>query len=244
MPLAEKTYTLTVTNNNGCSATASTAVTVNPTTSPVINLSSNSPVCDGSVLSFTVTPQITGSYSLTFPDGFISTTQNTQDFRFRVISPRDQGTYTLSVINGSTCLSTSATTSVVINPLPPAPTISGGSSATLCGGSTFTLTGTAASNLCLQWVRSPETTNNLGTGLTQVVDKSGSYRLRATDQIGCSSFSSPSSVVIADYVFSGGITSTDSKQIGRISRSGIPTNCASTLDCQLFSSTRDRKSVV
>jgi hypothetical protein len=59
---AQGTYALTATNTNGCSATASTAVTVNPSTNPVINISSNSPVCDGGTLSFTVTPQITGSY--------------------------------------------------------------------------------------------------------------------------------------------------------------------------------------
>jgi Secretion system C-terminal sorting domain len=139
----------------------------------------------------------------------------------------------LSVVNSSTCLSTSATTSVVVSPRPPAPTISGGSN-TLCSGSTFTLTGTAAPNLSLQWVRSPGTINNLGTGLTQIVDKSGAYRPRATDQLGCSSFSSSSRVVIADHVFSGSITSTDSKQVGRLSRS-TATNCASTLNCTVFS---------
>ena len=66
------TYTVTVTNAAGCSASASTTVAVNVL--PVISAGSNSPVCEGSTLNLTSNGGV--SYIWNGPNGFTFTGQN------------------------------------------------------------------------------------------------------------------------------------------------------------------------
>ena len=107
-PTTTTIYSVTVTDDSGDTASASGIIYVNPL--PVASAASNSPVCDGNILSFNG-----GSDGLTYtwtgPNGFSNTSQNpslTADLSM-------SGTYTLIVNDPNNCYDTT-TTDVVINP--------------------------------------------------------------------------------------------------------------------------------
>ncbi|GIV40885.1 MAG: hypothetical protein KatS3mg034_0195 [Vicingaceae bacterium] len=128
---ASGTYTVTVTDANGCSNTATTNVTVNPLPNPTA--SSNSPICAGQTLNLSATGGV--SYSWSGPNGFSSNSQNPS---IPNASTAASGTYTVTVTNANGC-SNSATTNVTINPLPN-PTAS--SNSPICAGQTLNLSAT------------------------------------------------------------------------------------------------------
>jgi gliding motility-associated-like protein len=110
-PAATGTYTLTVSDANGCSNTASVSVTVVPQFS--VSASSNSPVCEGDDIQLSVNNVAGASYSWTGPGGYNSTQQNP------VISNAglsQNGVYTVTVTAGS--CSESANVMVIIHPSP------------------------------------------------------------------------------------------------------------------------------
>jgi hypothetical protein len=83
------TYTVTVTNSDGCTSTATTDVIVNPKNT--VTVSSNSPVCQGSDI--VLGASAGASYSWSGPNGFTSTERNpTIPFAFDV----NAGDYTVS----------------------------------------------------------------------------------------------------------------------------------------------------
>jgi hypothetical protein len=63
------TYTVTVTASGGCTATASTVVTVHPL--PVVSITGTTPVCAGGTISLTATGG--GTYAWSGPGGFTAT---------------------------------------------------------------------------------------------------------------------------------------------------------------------------
>ncbi|MDV7393673.1 hypothetical protein RZS08_20015, partial [Arthrospira platensis SPKY1] len=95
------TYSVTVTDNKGCSAVATTSVTVNP--NPTVTASSNSPVCAGYTINLNSTA--TGgttpyTYSWAGPGGFTSTAQNpTRSNATLAMS----GTYSVTVTDNKGC---------------------------------------------------------------------------------------------------------------------------------------------
>ncbi|MFO0839494.1 MAG: lamin tail domain-containing protein [Phycisphaerae bacterium] len=105
-------YTLTVTDGNGCMASASTTVVVNA--NPAASASSNSPVCDGGTLNLLGGPNGMASYSWTGPNGFSSNVQNPS---VPSVTAAAAGLYTLTVTDGNGC-SASASTNVVVNSNP------------------------------------------------------------------------------------------------------------------------------
>ena len=68
------TYTITVTDGNGCSSTASTLVTVN--TLPSATASSNSPVCAGETLSLIGGVNGLSIYNWSGPNSYTSSNQS------------------------------------------------------------------------------------------------------------------------------------------------------------------------
>ena len=128
------TYTLTVTDNNGCgSSSESFDVIVNPR--PVIdNISNSGPVCVGAMVQLTV--EVSGgsgiySFAWNGPDGFSSTEQNPE---IGPVTSASAGVYTVTVTDGEGCERTAQTT-VVVNDLPLA-TLTG--SASYCEGESET----------------------------------------------------------------------------------------------------------
>ncbi len=117
------TYTVTVTNSFGCTATAQTSVTVN--SRPVVTASCNSPICEGDTLRL----KSTGGTNCNWTGiaGFTSADPNPV---ITNTTPSMSGLYTVIITNGFGCTK-SAQTNSVINPKPDI-TIS--SSPAICSG--------------------------------------------------------------------------------------------------------------
>lgn len=114
---AAGTYTLTVTNASGCSASATVVVTINTVNLPTAV--ANTP-CVGGDLNLVGGPSGMATYSWTGPNGFTSSVQNPT---ITGVTAAAAGTYTLTITNSGGG-SASVTVDVIINPLP-APVIVG-----------------------------------------------------------------------------------------------------------------------
>lgn len=113
---AAGTYSVTATVSNCVSAAATTNVVIYATP-PTPAPSSNSPLCDGSDIHLTTPATGSATYSWTGPNGFNSNQQNPDILG---ATPSNSGTYTVSVtVNG--CSSSSASTNVIVHPIPAAP---------------------------------------------------------------------------------------------------------------------------
>jgi hypothetical protein len=169
-------YTVTFTDNNGCSATsAPVSVTVN---TPVATITPSGPVsfCDpGSV---TLNVAAASSY-LWAPNG-----QTTQS-----ITVSTTGTYSVTVTDGNGCTASSSV-NVAANAYPTA-SVSGNT--VLCTGTSNLLTSSATAGsgtiASYQWILNGST--NLGTAATQSASTTGSYTVRVTNSNGCSVTSAP-----------------------------------------------------
>jgi gliding motility-associated-like protein len=133
-------YTVMVTNPNGCQSAASIATIITVNALPLAAAGNNGPVCVGSTLSLTGEPSGMTSYSWTGPNGFASLLQNPT-----VSTPAAlpmAGVYTLAVTNASGCYD-SVAMSVVINALP---VVNAGADTTIPNGTSTlinaTVTGT------------------------------------------------------------------------------------------------------
>ncbi|MET3885920.1 beta strand repeat-containing protein [Niastella sp. OAS944] len=109
---ASGVYTVVVTDENGCSATTTTNVTINALPTPTAG--SNTPQCAGSTLNLTANGG-TG-YNWSGPNGFTSTTPNPS---ITNVTTAASGVYTVVVTDGNGCSATT-TTNVAITPLPTA----------------------------------------------------------------------------------------------------------------------------
>ncbi|MBI2274299.1 MAG: HYR domain-containing protein, partial [Bacteroidetes bacterium] len=105
------TYTVTVTNASGCSASASTTVAVKAL--PVITALSNSPVCEGATLTLNANGGV--DYFWTGPNGFVA--NNSQNPSINTVTLAAAGTYTVKGAGANGCNS-DATVTVIVNPVP------------------------------------------------------------------------------------------------------------------------------
>ena len=127
------TYTLTVTNSNGCSDDESINVTVNA--KPTATASSNSPVCEGATIELYGGPNGMTTYNWTGPNGFGSSLRNPTIINATALNA---GTYYLNVTDGG-CVSDPASTVVVVNTRP---TVEAGDDEGACiDAAAFNLTG-------------------------------------------------------------------------------------------------------
>ncbi len=129
----------------GCSSLAgTTTVTINPTpTSPIPT--SNSPVCVGSQINLTSNLVPGATYSWSGPNGYLSAIQNPS---IPNSTTAMSGTYSLTVTIGG-CTSLPATTNVVVNATPSAPTVS--SNSPICEGSSINLTSNTVTGATYAW---------------------------------------------------------------------------------------------
>jgi gliding motility-associated-like protein len=181
-------YTVTVTTAGGCSATATTNVTVNSTLA--IAISSNSPVCSGANLQLNGPLLAGGNYTWSGPNGYAS---NLQSPVINVVTNAAAGNYTLDVVDANGCTGTSNLV-VVVNSLP----ISNASNTgPFCEGSTLQLnagggtnyswTGPAAFSSLLQNPSISNCTPAMG----------GLYTVTVSDANNCSSVATTNVVVNA-----------------------------------------------
>jgi len=170
------TYSVTVTDNKGCSAVATTSVTVNP--NPTVTASSNSPVCLGSGIYLSSNP-LSGTPPYNFnwagPGGFTSTSQNPTRMNATLGMT---GTYYLTITDAYGC-SASSSTSLNVSLKPnltcnvieqPGCSINSGIANAIATG------GTAPYNY--QWSNGATTQTVTGLG-------AGTYSVTATDANGC-----------------------------------------------------------
>lgn len=137
-------YSVTATVNGCTSPPAAATVVVNPTPSaPVVN--NNSPLCAGQTLNLTASNILNAAYSWTGPSGFTSALPNPVRNNIAVV---DSGIYSVTV-TVSGCTSTSATTHVVVNPVPAAQPIS--TNSPLCAGQTLTLFASPVAGAIYSW---------------------------------------------------------------------------------------------
>lgn len=87
---------------------------------PIVAIAEVKDVCKESPISFELTQTVDGgTYDWVGPNNFVSQIANPKKLKSELA---DAGTYTVTVTNGQSCSAT-ATTSVVINELPPLPTV-------------------------------------------------------------------------------------------------------------------------
>ena len=130
IPTSNTTYTVTGTDANGCSKTATTNVIVNAL--PIVTAASSATaVCAGQSVVLTAN----GATSYTWTNG-----PNTSTY---TVNPLTNATYTVEGLDNNNCFNTSSITiSVTANP-----TVSAiASSTAICAGQTVTLTANGASN--------------------------------------------------------------------------------------------------
>ena len=160
------TFTLSIIDQNNCTSLRSNTVvvTVNPTpVKPTITATGPTTFCADQRVTLTASTE----------DNYLWSTGQTN----QAIPVNQSGNYNLRVKNRFGCLSPiSDGVSVLVYPLPAAPTITAQSRTTFCEGDQVTLT--TSSSLGMLWT-SGETTPTLS------VRKSGSYATRARDRNGC-----------------------------------------------------------
>ncbi len=165
-------YTVTIANAAGCKATATINVTV---TTPTTSASNTGPYCAGQTISLN-TPAGT-SYTWTGPSAF---TSNNQNPTIANSTTAMSGVYTVTTTTGL-CKAT-ATTNVVVNPLPaPAPTNTG----PYCPGNTIQLNVGAFNTYTWSGPSSFASNAQNPTQTNAQTTNSGNYTVTVTNATGC-----------------------------------------------------------
>lgn len=184
------TYTVTITDGLGCTATASYTLVVNPL--PNANASSNSPVCSGQTLNLNATGGT--SYAWTGPNSFSNNTSNPS---INNVTTANSGTYTVTVTDVNNCTNT-ANVSVVVNPFPNA-TVS--SNSPVCVGNTLSLNANGGNSY--QWMGPNSFTSNVqNPSISNVtLAAAGTYTVTVTDANSCSTTTTTNVVVNNNITF-------------------------------------------
>ncbi|MBI4648038.1 MAG: hypothetical protein HY738_16005, partial [Bacteroidia bacterium] len=170
------TYTVTVTDANGCSGTDNIIVTVN--TLPAATATNNSPVCVGKTLTLTGGPGAMTTYSWSGPDSYSNATQSPTVSGSATTAMA--GVYTITVTDGNGCTDTETTT-VTVNTLPLATATS---NSPVCVGKPLTLTGGPGGMTTYSW-SGPDsysnTTQSPTVSSSATTAMAGVYTITVTD---------------------------------------------------------------
>ncbi len=177
------TYTVEVTNANGCKAiSAATTVVVNPFPTATISTTTPTTFCVGGNVVLTASA---GS-SYVWKNGNTTLNSTTQ-----TLTATAAGTYTVEVTNANGCKATSVATTVTVNPLPTA-TISTTTPTTFCQGGSVVLTASAGSSYI--WKNGNTTLSTTTQTLTATA--AGTYTVEVTNTNGCKATSAATSVTV------------------------------------------------
>jgi hypothetical protein len=167
-------YAASKNNTVNCESAGRTAVTLTIVSAPpaTVTAAGSLTFCQGGSVVLTASPGNTYTWS----NG--ATTQS--------ITATSAGTYTVNVDQGSGCVSTSAATTVVVNPLPSV-NITAGTSPTFCQGGSVTLTASAGNSYL--W-------SNGATTPSITVSAAGSYSVTVNQGNACVNTSAATAVVV------------------------------------------------
>lgn len=186
---AGATYTVTVTQNGGCTSTGSTTVTVNPLPAP--SITGTNVICSG------------GSTTFNAGAGYSSYLWNTGAVT-QTISVSTAGTYTVTVTNANGC-SKNTTRTLTVNALP-VPNITG--TAAICQGNTTTLNAGGGYTTYL-WSNGANTqTITTGNANTYTVTVTNANGCTGTDNFVVTVNALPNPVIAGDNSICQGTTTT------------------------------------
>ena len=168
-------YTIVLTDGNGCASNSITEALSDPTppTAPNITASGSAIFCEGGQV--TLTSSYTNGNSWSEGSTSESITVNTS------------GVFTVTYTDPSGCSATSTPFTVVVNPTPSIPTITASGTTTFCEGETVLLTSSQGSGN--EW-------SDGTTGQNNPVTSAGSYTVTYTDGNGCSATSDATVVIV------------------------------------------------
>ena len=168
------TYTVKVTDANGCTAQATASTTIFAT--PTATVTSNSPICFGQDIQLGVTTNGT-KFAWSGPNGFASTSQSPI---ITVANASKAGVYTVVVTNDNSCAVT-ATTSVSVNAQ-----LNGGNDLSICSPvSTAQLTLIDGATWTADATNPAPATINNTTGIASGLVNAGTYVFYVTNTGGC-----------------------------------------------------------
>jgi gliding motility-associated-like protein len=174
-----------------CNSPTRTSVDVVVNSSPIVNVSSNSPICEGSDLNLTVNATTNASYTWSGPNGFTSSQQNPT---INGANTNASGNYSVTV-SANGC-STNGSLTVAVNPLP---IVNATYNSPLCEGSDLNLTVSTTANATYNW-NGPNgySSTQQDPAITSVqLSQAGSYSVTVTSAQGCSASGSVNIVVNA-----------------------------------------------
>lgn len=158
-PAATTTYTLTITDEFGCTSTDQVTVTVDP--APVADAGTDEDICAGGSTTLDASASTGTSLSYSWsPAAGLSATNVANP----TASPATTTTYTLEVTDAYGCTSTSTVTITVI----PNATADAGADDDVCEGNDYTLSGSANNQVSVLWTTSGDGTFSDATLLNPV----------------------------------------------------------------------------
>jgi hypothetical protein len=146
-------YQVVITNDKGCTATATTSATVNALPVPTAN--AISPICAGTTLNLSsgnTGISTSNAYAWTGVNSFTSTAQNPSLLNTTTAAT---GTYQVVITNDKGCTAT-ATTSATINPTPSMPTTQADTQIIFGGSVSLTATGCLSVGSVLKWYQTSD----------------------------------------------------------------------------------------
>ncbi|MCK6693837.1 MAG: cadherin repeat domain-containing protein, partial [Thermoanaerobaculia bacterium] len=187
-PAAAGVYTVTVTDEGGCTATATTSIAVSGNSAPAVAATNNGPLCAGFTLSLGAAPSggsgVYSSYKWSGPNGFGSMLQMPPGFTAIAAAA---GVYTVTVTDNAGCTAT-GTTAVQVKPLP---AIDVSSNSPVCTGGTVLLNSTPSGGSGNSYVFTWSGPNSFASaaedpaGIPALAAAGGIYTVSVTDGGGC-----------------------------------------------------------
>jgi hypothetical protein len=187
-PATSTVYTVIGTGANGCTNTATAAVTVNALPTATITASSATTFCQGGSVVLTANTGAGLSYQWRLNGNPISGATSSS------YTANASGSYTVVVTNTSTCSSTSTATVVTVNALPTA-TITPATATTFCQGGSVVLNANTGTGLSYQWRLNGNPISG-ATSSSYTANASGSYTVVVTNTSTCSSTSTATVVTV------------------------------------------------
>ncbi|MCW3071816.1 MAG: hypothetical protein JWO44_1706 [Bacteroidetes bacterium] len=183
------TYTVTVTDANGCTASDTTSLLVNQTPPAPTAGAAAANVCEGQTIAFTSSSAGATSYSWTGPNGYTSSAQNPS---ITSASAIQSGSYAVTATStGCTSSGTTVNVTVNVNPLATA----GSSGTVICSGTSVNLSSTGGSSY--SWTGPGGYTSGAQNPViaAAAVSNSGTYIVTVSNAAGCTDTASVSILV-------------------------------------------------